>query len=93
LTKPEELIKKSEFSDKMSDYIVGKEIGKGAYAVVRQAIYRPTGTKIAIKIYEKYKLLDPAKKGAVRREIGVLKMLDHQHLVKLHEVIDSPKQV
>lgn len=77
----------------MSDYILGKEIGKGAYAIVRQAILKKTGDKVAIKIYEKVKLMDQARKSAVKREIQILKQLSHSHIAQLHEVIDSPKQV
>ncbi len=84
---------KSEFGDKINDYMIGKEIGKGAYAVVKQAVHKQTGTKLAIKIYEKFKLMDPARKNAVKREIQVLKQLDHSNVVKLYEVIDNPKQV
>jgi serine/threonine protein kinase len=84
---------RSNFSDKVSDYLIGKEIGKGAYAVVKQAVHKPTGTKLAIKIYEKFKLMDPARKSAVKREIQVLRQLDHPNVVRLYEVIDNPKQV
>eukprot|EP00362_Geleiidae_sp_MMETSP1317_P002265 CAMPEP_0201282492 /NCGR_PEP_ID=MMETSP1317-20130820/5779_1 /ASSEMBLY_ACC=CAM_ASM_000770 /TAXON_ID=187299 /ORGANISM="Undescribed Undescribed, Strain Undescribed" /LENGTH=43 /DNA_ID= /DNA_START= /DNA_END= /DNA_ORIENTATION= len=43
----------------MDDYLVGKILGQGAYAVVRLSIHKPTGRKLAIKQYEKFKLIDP----------------------------------
>ncbi len=82
-----------QFNGKMSDYTVGKEIGKGAYAVVKQCIHKPSGIIMAIKIYEKYKLLDSTRKTAVKREIDVLKKLEHKNILKLYEVIDGIKQV
>jgi serine/threonine protein kinase len=85
--------KSSQFCEKITDYVLGKEIGKGAYAVVKQAIHKPSGKKLAVKIYEKFKLMDPARKGAVKKEIQILKQLNHQKVVKLYEVIDGPKQV
>ena len=45
---------------------------------------------VAIKIYDKYKLSDSARKKAVVREITVFKRLDHPNLPKLLDVIDSP---
>jgi len=72
---------------------LGKELGKGAYAIVRHAIHKGTNKKFAIKIYEKYKLLDPIRKNSVKREIEILKKVDHITIVKLHEVIDTIKQV
>ncbi len=82
-----------ELTGKMSDYTVGREIGKGSYAVVKQCIHKASGTKMAIKIYEKYKLLDSTRRAAVKREIDVLKKLEHKNILKLYEVIDGIKQV
>ncbi len=33
------------------EFVVGKQIGEGAYASVRLAIHKPEGKKVAIKIY------------------------------------------
>ena len=78
---------------KIDDYLIGKEIGKGSYAIVKQAIHKQTGQKYAIKIYEKSKLSDPARKSTVRREIQILKKLNHPHTIKMFDVIESTKHV
>jgi len=83
----------SVFKGKVDDYIIGKEIGKGAYAIVKHSIHKPTGKEVAIKIYEKVKLLDIQKRNAVKREIQILKVINHDNIVRLHEVVDTPKQV
>jgi len=90
ITNPAEM---SLFRGKIEDYKFVKEIGKGAYAVVKSAIHKSSGVKYAVKIYEKYKLMDPAKKAAVKREIQILKQIDHKNIVKMYEVIDAAKQV
>jgi MAP/microtubule affinity-regulating kinase len=82
-----------DFRGRIEDYRILKEVGKGSYAVVKSAIHISTGNKYAIKIYEKYKLMDPAKKSAVKREIQILKKIKHKNIVGLIEVIDNPKQV
>lgn len=81
------------FKGKIDDYLLGKELGKGAYASVKQAIHRPTGISYAVKIYDKHKMLDKERKSAMNREIIILKQLDHPNIVKLHEVIDTQKHV
>lgn len=81
------------FRGKIEDYRFLKEIGKGAYAIVKSAYHKSTGIKYAIKIYEKYKLVDPAKNSAVKREIQILKNINHKNIVGLFEVIETPKQV
>jgi len=83
----------SIFKGKIDDYLFGKELGKGAYAIVKIATHKVLNKKFAIKIYEKFKLLDPVRKNSVKREIEILKKVDHKSIVKLHEVIDTPKQV
>lgn len=83
----------SVFRGRMEDYAVGKEIGKGAYASVKTCNHKSAGLKLAIKIYEKIKLNDIHKRTAVKREIEVLKKIDHHNIVKMHEVIDTVKHV
>jgi hypothetical protein len=81
------------FRGRIEDYAIGKEIGKGAYAIVKQALHKLTNKKMAIKVYEKVKLLDTQRKNSVKREVQILKKLEHINIVKLNEVIDNPKQV
>lgn len=83
----------SIYKGRIEDYIIGKEIGKGAYAVVKTSVHRPTQGKVAIKVYEKIKLNDIHKRNAVKREIEVLKKVDFDNIVHLYEVIDTVKQV
>eukprot|EP00826_Nyctotherus_ovalis_P041832 TRINITY_DN4259_c0_g2_i2.p1 TRINITY_DN4259_c0_g2~~TRINITY_DN4259_c0_g2_i2.p1 ORF type:complete len:475 (+),score=75.01 TRINITY_DN4259_c0_g2_i2:139-1425(+) len=80
-------------SNKIDDYIFSKQIGKGAYAIVKEAIHKATGEKVAIKIYNKLTLLNPHRKKNVTREIQILQKLSHKNIVKLHESIDSIKEL
>ena len=78
--------KTSKFKE---EYIVGKEIGQGAYATVRIAIHKASKIRVAIKIYEKSKIMDPQRKKSVKREIKLLKMMSHPYIVKLHETYET----
>jgi len=37
----------------LDDYSIGKQLGQGAYAVVKLAVHKPTGRYVAVKVYEK----------------------------------------
>lgn len=77
----------------VDDYQVGKQVGQGAYASVRYGIHKPSARKVAIKIYEKTRLIDPQKKKAVRREIKVLERIQHPYIVKFIDALDSQKHI
>lgn len=77
----------------LEDYIVGKQIGQGAYATVRFGIHKDTGRKVAVKVYEKYKLLDPQRRKSVRREIKLMERMSHPNMVAFHDALDTPKQI
>ncbi len=82
-----------ELSDKLSKYSIGREIGKGAYATCKVIINKITKIKYAMKIYDKSKLNDNSKKKCVIREIEVMKHINHKNIVKLHEIINTSKQI
>lgn len=77
----------------LDDYIIGKQIGQGAYAIVAFGIHKETSKKVAIKVYEKYKLLDPQRRKSVRCEIRLMERLRHPNIVVFHEALDTPKQI
>lgn len=83
------------FSDKSSldEYIIGKQIGQGAYAIVRIGLHKTLNKKVALKIYKKYKLEDPNRRKSVKREIKLMERMKHDHIICLHEIIDTNKYV
>ena len=74
--------------------MLGKKLGEGAYAVVHTALNKKTNDRLAMKIYDKEKILSNAsRKRSVTREINLLKKLDHPNIVKLFESIDTRKSL
>ncbi len=73
-------------------YSIGKVLGEGAYGKVLHATHIMTGHKVAVKTFEKAKLVDLVARKRVSREIRILKYLDHPNIVQLFEVIDQPQR-
>ena len=82
-------------SDKqISDYILTDEIGCGGFAKVVKGIHIPTGEKVAIKVMDKIQLFtDPLNLRRVKTEISILKLVRHKNIIKLYEVIETPKKI
>ena len=76
---------------KIDEYEIIKELGKGSYATVKLVIHKKNNNKFAMKIYQKKSLLDPQKKNTVENEIKILKQLDNSNIMKLYEIIETPK--
>lgn len=77
----------------IEDYTFGQVIGKGAYAEVKECIHRRTGNKVAIKAYDRYKLIDIQRRRQAMREIKLMSKAEHPNIVKLIESIDTLKYV
>jgi serine/threonine protein kinase len=60
---------------------------------VKNGVNKKTGQRVAIKIYEKCKLIDKNRKNGVMREIDLLKRCNNLHIIKLIDVIDTTKFV
>lgn len=78
---------------KIQDYQLGRELGKGAYAVVKQGLHKKSNTQVAMKVYDKYKLTDNARKQSVKREISLLNRLTHPNIVRLFDSFDTRNTV
>ena len=77
----------------MEDYAVGKQIGQGAYATVHIGMHKKYNKKVALKIYLKEKMKDLQRKKSVRREIKLMKRLDHPNIAKLYDAIETENKV
>jgi serine/threonine protein kinase len=77
----------------MEGYVVGKQIGHGAYATVRLAYHKDLAKNVALKVYEKKKLVEPQRQKSVYREIRLLEKMSHPNVVKLYEAFDTRRHV
>lgn len=80
-------------TSELPGYSLGKQIGRGAYAIVKCGIKNDDESKVAIKIYEKYMITSNQRKNCIEREIRILKQLKHPNIVKLYETFDTLTQL
>jgi MAP/microtubule affinity-regulating kinase len=73
-------------------YNFERNLGEGNFAKVKLAVHTITKEKVAIKIIDKTKL-DEINSKKLFREVRIMKLLNHAHIVKLYEVIDTPDEL
>ncbi|GCB62016.1 hypothetical protein scyTo_0004190, partial [Scyliorhinus torazame] len=73
-------------------YSFGQRLGQGSYGVVIEATHNGTGKKWAIKKVNREKAGSSGVK-LLEREVSILKLVDHEHIIHLEEVFETPKRV
>ncbi|XP_039206517.1 serine/threonine-protein kinase SIK2 isoform X2 [Crotalus tigris] len=69
-------------------YEIEGTLGKGNFAVVKLGRHRITRSEVAIKIIDKSQL-DSVNLEKIYREVQIMKMLDHPHIIKLYQVMET----
>lgn len=77
----------------IQQFVLGEKLGQGTFGKVRLATHVITGEKVAIKILEKDKIFQQEDKDRVEKEIKILKMIRHNNLIQLYQVIQTPKLI
>ena len=67
-------------------------LGEGSYAKVKRAYSRKLKLHVAIKILDRRKAPDDFLKRFLPRELSVIKLLEHPHIIRLYEVLDTGGQ-
>lgn len=79
---------------RVGPYELGATLGRGNYGLVKLAVNRDTGDQYAVKIVKKEVLEDETTGNVdIKREIAIMKALDHTNIVALNDVLYSPKRV
>ncbi|XP_061737209.1 serine/threonine-protein kinase DCLK2 isoform X2 [Nerophis ophidion] len=72
----------------LDKYAIGKVIGDGNFAVVKECVERSTGKEFALKIIDKAKC--SGKEHLIENEVAVLRRVKHPNIVMLVEELDTP---
>lgn len=71
------------FADILAEtYALGKVLGEGAFAVVRECSHRQSGTKFAVKILQK----DKMPRSRIQNEIAAMMKITHANCLPLVDV-------
>ena len=74
----------------IGNYFLLKTIGLGSQGKVKLGEHKATGTKVAIKIMKKSKIAkDPELQKKIQREMSLMRIFDHPHLLKLFDVLET----
>ncbi|XP_025963349.1 serine/threonine-protein kinase DCLK2 isoform X2 [Dromaius novaehollandiae] len=75
----------------LEKYKVGKVIGDGNFAVVKECIERSTGKEFALKIIDKAKCC--GKEHLIENEVSILRRVKHPNIIMLIEEMDTPTEL
>lgn len=82
----------------MSSKTVGKykikhTLGEGSFAKVKYAINTETNEAVAIKIMDKERIQKQDMGNSVKKEISIMKMINHKHVVGMKEVFATSTKI
>lgn len=73
-------------------FILGKELGKGAYAAVKVGVHKETKQRAAVKMYDRMKQ-NQLKLNIIIREVKNLCQLDHPSIIKVLGYYEGTKYI
>jgi serine/threonine protein kinase len=77
----------------LGSYILGNTIGKGSFGKVKLANHAATNEKVAVKIINNSKIANAKTMKKIQREVKILKLFQHPHIVRLYDVIPTNTDV
>lgn len=77
---------------KVGKYELGKTLGSGSFSKVKLGV-DDTGKQYAVKIIDKEQLIRENMEEQLKREISIMKMLNHPFIVKLYDVLQTQNNI
>ena len=78
---------------KIQQYELGKTLGTGAFSKVKYATDTNTGQAFAIKIVSRDLVKKQQMEEQLKKEIAIMKILKHPHVIELSEVLQTQKHI
>jgi hypothetical protein len=76
------------YSNLFDFYDIKETLGKGKFGLVKSAVHKKSGKRVAVKIMSK-KEMSASDMELQRREIEVLKMCQHPHIIRLLDIFEN----
>ncbi|XP_029459457.1 hormonally up-regulated neu tumor-associated kinase isoform X2 [Rhinatrema bivittatum] len=85
-----ESIRSFQHNKRVGNYLIGRKLGEGSFAKVREGLHVLTGEKVAVKVIDKKK----AKKDTyvtknLRREGQIQQMIRHPNIAQLLDILET----
>ncbi|XP_047323893.1 CBL-interacting protein kinase 2-like [Impatiens glandulifera] len=74
-------------------YELGRLLGQGTFAKVYYARNLETSMSVAIKVIDKEKVMKAGMMDQIKREISVMRLVKHPHIVQLYEIMASRTKI
>ncbi|CAG2175955.1 unnamed protein product, partial [Oppiella nova] len=84
--KPRKVVVKSK--EPQNEYILGEELGRGKFGIVRRCTEKSTKKKLAAKFIIINRIDD---RQEVEREVDIMRSLQHPRLLQLYDAFDDGK--
>ncbi|XP_038987680.1 CBL-interacting protein kinase 8-like isoform X3 [Phoenix dactylifera] len=78
---------------KVGKYEVGRTIGAGTFAKVKFAQNTESGESVAMKVLDRATIIKHKMVDQIKREIFIMKLVRHPHVVRLYEVLASRTKI
>ena len=80
-------------SKTVGKYELGKVLGEGTFGKVQLGTDVETGNKVAVKVLSKVKLQQQNMGSQIKKEISIMKLVNHPNVVNLVEVLASRSKI
>ena len=74
-------------------YEIGRTLGEGTFGKVKHAVNVETQEAVAIKVLDKERIQKQSMGSQIKKEISIMKQLEHANVVKLNEVLASRTKI
>mmetsp|Transcript_14366 Transcript_14366/g.12993 ORF Transcript_14366/g.12993 Transcript_14366/m.12993 type:complete len:96 (+) Transcript_14366:61-348(+) len=77
----------------VGNYDLYKTLGQGSFGKVKYAVNRVTNEAVAIKILDKDKITQKNMGNQIKKEISIMKMINHKQVVSVKDVFATGTKI
>eukprot|EP00756_Hemistasia_phaeocysticola_P023439 Hpha_TRINITY_DN15892_c0_g5::TRINITY_DN15892_c0_g5_i2::g.187291::m.187291 len=78
---------------RVGKYELGKTLGSGSFSKVKEGVDVESGNKYAVKIVDKALLTKGHVEQQLKREIAIMKLLNHPHVLSMVDVLQTGSNI